>query len=70
MLPDGLSPQALHTLLDAWIRFHTLTLMTACVHAIRLADSYDHIHTHVLVLRQRTLGQPKSEQRCEAADCP
>ncbi|KAF7789758.1 hypothetical protein EIP86_000704 [Pleurotus ostreatoroseus] len=55
LLPDDLSLHALDALLEDWVRAHSRTLMLACLHAVRLADAFDNIHTKVLVVRVRPL---------------
>ncbi|KAI0656445.1 hypothetical protein C8Q70DRAFT_335269 [Cubamyces menziesii] len=58
-LVDGLSLRELDQRLEKWVRWHTLTLMTATVHALRLPESLARARAYVLYIRLE--ARPQAE---------
>ena len=56
---DGLSLLELDQRLEKWVRWHTLTLMTATVHALRLPESLLRARDYVLYIRLE--ARPQAE---------
>lgn len=56
-LPDGISLYELDQRLEKWIQFHRATLLSACIHALRLPDDIARAQTHLLFIKVRACAQ-------------
>ncbi|KAI0763328.1 hypothetical protein BD413DRAFT_606714 [Trametes elegans] len=60
-LVDGISMHELDQRLEKWVRFHSPTLLTATVHALRLPEDVGRTRTHILYARLEPRGQAEHQ---------
>ncbi|KDQ06990.1 hypothetical protein BOTBODRAFT_149392 [Botryobasidium botryosum FD-172 SS1] len=60
-LPDGISMYELDQRLEKWIKLHRTTLMTTCIHALRLPEDLSRARSHVLYLKLRACANDEHE---------
>lgn len=51
LIPGGLSLYELDQRLEKWVRFHSYTLMGACIHALRVPEDVNNIRNSILYVK-------------------